>query len=86
MNPSNPASRQLLVAFKRSPPVETRTKLWEKYKLREIEQVAAQSLFLVEAPLNTGAQELKKIQEALGIEPEIRYAEPNIQLRTFKSE
>jgi len=75
---------QLLVAFEALPSKEERLKLWEKHRVKEIEQVGKNALILVEAAPTTTQQELDDLRTALAAEKGVRYAEPNVQMRIFK--
>jgi hypothetical protein len=75
------SSRELLVAFESQEAALGRAEIFAKHGVEEVEQVGSSPLYLV----RTGeTADFKATKEALAKEPGVRYAEANIQMRTFK--
>jgi hypothetical protein len=76
------ASRELLVAFVSQEAALERAAIFAKHGVEEVEQVGSSPLYLV----RTGeTADFKATKEALAKEPGVKYAEGNIQMRTFKN-
>ncbi len=74
--------RQLLVAFKDEKEAAKRAEIFKKHDLKELQKVGTSPLYLVETKAGV---DIKKLQKTIGAEPGVRYAEPNMRMKIFKS-
>jgi hypothetical protein len=80
--PAPHVAGQLLVAFENTEASAKRAALFAKHGVKEVEKVGSSELWLVNLP--AGAK-LEDVQKAISSEPGVRYAEPNLVMRTFKN-
>ena len=72
--------RQFLVALSDEATVSKRASLWKKYSAKELEKVGSSALFLIEFAEGSDG---KKLVKDLAKEPGVRYAEPNLIMKTM---
>ncbi len=73
---------QLLVAFKDAKAATKRAEIFKAAGGHEVEKVGSSELYLVAFPEGS---DLKAAQDKLAKSEGVRYAEPNLIMRTFKN-
>ena len=73
--------KQLLVAFTDDAAAQKRSDIFAKYKAKELQRVGSTHLYLIEIP---NEKDLSQVQKSLSQTPGIKYAEPNLKMRTFQ--
>ncbi len=85
--PAEHVSNQVLVSLKAKLSKKDREKIWETWKLSEVEQIGDSPLFLLEYKGKDKSDkiDIPELVKSLEKHPQVKYAEPNMIMKTFSN-